>query len=104
MRCIASNVNAGNISVATLPGSVATENRELVTSTNLSVRKIHKKLDGKASRGVVGEITQQTRLMSASPLRRVFARIFNLHACGIQCYPFSYNAIRIIGVHPSKPS
>ena len=31
------------------------------SSSGLSVRKIHQKMAGKASRGVVGEITKQVR-------------------------------------------
>ena len=33
----------------------------LATSTDLSIRQIHEKIDGKASRGIVGEITKRIR-------------------------------------------
>jgi len=33
----------------------------LATSTNLSIRQIHKEIAGKVSRGVVGEITKRVR-------------------------------------------
>ena len=42
------------------PGLVK-EIKMLATSTNLSIREIHKKIGRKASRGRVGEITKQTR-------------------------------------------
>ena len=40
---------------------VISEVRALAASTNLSVRKIHERVAGKVSRGVVGEITKQVR-------------------------------------------
>jgi hypothetical protein len=44
-----------------LPRHVVAEIKALATSTDLSVRKIHEKMAGKASRGIVGEITKQVR-------------------------------------------
>lgn len=44
-----------------IPRLVVNEIRALAASTNLSVRKIHEKMAGKVSRGVVGEITKQVR-------------------------------------------
>jgi DNA invertase Pin-like site-specific DNA recombinase len=40
---------------------VVAEIKALAASTDLSVRKIHEKMAGKASRGVVGEITKHVR-------------------------------------------
>ena len=40
---------------------VVNEIEALATSTDLSVRQIHAKIDGRASRGIVGEITKRTR-------------------------------------------
>ena len=39
----------------------------LATSTRLSVRQIHKEIGGRASRGVVGEITKRARAAAAQP-------------------------------------
>lgn len=41
--------------------SVVTEIEALAASTRLSIRQIHEKLEGKASRGIVGEITKRIR-------------------------------------------
>ena len=43
------------------PTARVAEIKALAASTDLSVRKIHQKMAGKASRGVVGEITKQVR-------------------------------------------
>jgi DNA invertase Pin-like site-specific DNA recombinase len=51
-----------------LPRHVVAEITALATSTDLSVRKIHEKMAGKASRGIVGEITKQVRSPQTSPL------------------------------------
>jgi DNA invertase Pin-like site-specific DNA recombinase len=51
-----------------LPRHVVAEITALATSTELSVRKIHEKMAGKASRGIVGEITKQVRSPQTSPL------------------------------------
>jgi DNA invertase Pin-like site-specific DNA recombinase len=51
-----------------LPRNVVAEIKAFAASTNLSVRKIHEKMAGKASRGVVGEITKQVRSPQPSPL------------------------------------
>ena len=51
-----------------IPLGVAAEVQNLAASTNLSVRKIHAKLLGKVSRGVVGEITKRVRAPHASAL------------------------------------
>jgi DNA invertase Pin-like site-specific DNA recombinase len=39
----------------------------LATSTDLSIRQIQSKLAGRASRGIVGEITKRARTARASP-------------------------------------
>src|SRR5271165_1817503 len=44
-----------------IPRQVVADIKALAASTDLSVRKIHQKMAGKASRGVVGEITKQVR-------------------------------------------
>jgi len=44
-----------------IPRHVVAEIKALAASTDLSVRKIHQKMAGKARRGVVGEITKQVR-------------------------------------------
>ena len=44
-----------------IPRRVVAEIKALAASTDLSVRKIQQKMAGKASRGVVGEITKQVR-------------------------------------------
>jgi DNA invertase Pin-like site-specific DNA recombinase len=44
-----------------IPPHLVAEIKALAASTDLSVRKIHQKMAGKASRGVVGEITKQVR-------------------------------------------
>ena len=46
---------------AAIPQRIVGEIETLATSTDLSVRQIHQKMAGKASRGVVGEITKQVR-------------------------------------------
>ena len=45
-----------------IPRHVVAEIKTLATSTDLSIRKIHEKVAGKASRSVVGEITKRVRL------------------------------------------
>ena len=44
-----------------LPKHVVSEIEALATSTNLSVRQIQSKIAGRASRGIVGEITKRAR-------------------------------------------
>jgi len=51
-----------------IPRHVVAEIKALAASTDLSVRKIHEKMAGKASRGIVGEITKQVRSPQTSPL------------------------------------
>jgi DNA invertase Pin-like site-specific DNA recombinase len=51
-----------------IPLGVAAEVQDLAASTNLSVRKIHAKLLGKVSRGIVGEITKRVRAPHVSAL------------------------------------
>lgn len=51
-----------------IPRHVVAEITAFAASTDLSVRKIHEKMAGKASRGVVGEITKQVRSPQTSPL------------------------------------
>jgi DNA invertase Pin-like site-specific DNA recombinase len=51
-----------------VPPYLVAEIEALATSTDLSVRKIHEKIGGKASRGVVGEITKQVRSQLTPPL------------------------------------
>lgn len=41
--------------------SVVTEIEALATSTNLSIRQIHERIDGNASRGIIGEISKRIR-------------------------------------------
>jgi DNA invertase Pin-like site-specific DNA recombinase len=43
------------------PQRLGDEIKVLATSTTLSVRQIHEQIDGRASRGVVGEITRRGR-------------------------------------------
>ena len=50
-----------------LPKRVVSEIEALATSTDLSVRQIQSKIAGRASRGIVGEITKRARAPS-SPL------------------------------------
>jgi hypothetical protein len=49
-----------------LPRHVVAKITALATSTDLSVRKIHEKMVGKASRGIVSEITKKVRLPQTS--------------------------------------
>ena len=51
-----------------IPRHVAAEIKAFAASTDLSVRKIQEKMGGKASRGVVGEITKLVRSARMSPL------------------------------------
>jgi len=44
-----------------IPGSVVSEIEALATSTDLSIRAIQKQIAGRASRGIVGEITKRVR-------------------------------------------
>jgi hypothetical protein len=50
-----------------LPKHVASEIEALATSTNLSVRQIQSKIAGRASRGIVGEITKRARARPSPP-------------------------------------
>ena len=45
-----------------IPSHVVNEIVALATSTELSIRQIEAKIGGRASRGIVGEITKQARL------------------------------------------
>jgi len=40
----------------------------LATSTDLSIRQIQAKIGGRASRGIVGEITKRARALQPAPL------------------------------------
>lgn len=51
-----------------LPQYMIAEIEDLAACTDLSVRKIHEKIAGKASRGVVGEIVKQRRSQMKMPL------------------------------------
>jgi DNA invertase Pin-like site-specific DNA recombinase len=44
------------------------EIEELAASTNLSIRQIQRKIAGRASRGIVGEITKRARDIQSSAL------------------------------------
>ncbi len=44
-----------------LPRRVITEIETLATSTDLSIRQIQRKIAGRASRGIVGEVTKRAR-------------------------------------------
>lgn len=46
-----------------IPKHIIHEIERLAASTDLSVRKIHAKIAGKANRGAVGEITKQVRAL-----------------------------------------
>jgi hypothetical protein len=47
---------------------VISEIEELAAFTNLSIRQIQRKIVGRASRGIVGEITKRARDIQASAL------------------------------------
>jgi DNA invertase Pin-like site-specific DNA recombinase len=47
---------------------VVTEIEALATSTELSIRQIQSKIGGRASRGIVGEITKRARASNSSAL------------------------------------
>jgi DNA invertase Pin-like site-specific DNA recombinase len=44
------------------------EIEELATTTTLSIRQIQSKIAGRASRGIVGEVTKRTRAVQPAPL------------------------------------
>ena len=50
------------------PQRVVSEIEALATSTDLSIRAIQKKIAGRASRGIVGEVTKRARATQASSL------------------------------------
>ena len=50
----------------------------LATSTDLSIRQIQSKIAGRASRGIVGEITKRARAGQPTVPRQHFTRIFKL--------------------------
>jgi len=50
------------------PPRVIGEIEALATSTDLSIRQIHKKIGGRASRSIVGEITKRARATRNSAL------------------------------------
>jgi DNA invertase Pin-like site-specific DNA recombinase len=52
-----------------LPPRLIAEIEAIAAATSLSVRKIHEKIDGKASRGRVGEIVKQIRSAPKAPVR-----------------------------------
>jgi hypothetical protein len=47
---------------------VVNEIEALATSTDLSIRQIQAKIGGRASRGIVGEITKRARAVQPAPL------------------------------------
>jgi len=51
-----------------LPTLVTREIEELAATTNLSIRQIQTKIAGRASRGIIGEITKQARQVQTSSL------------------------------------
>jgi Resolvase, N terminal domain len=65
-----------------IPRHVVTEIRALAGSTDLSVRSIHKKLAGKVSRGIVGEITKRVRSHQKGPFPSLSALV-----TGFYTYP-----------------
>jgi DNA invertase Pin-like site-specific DNA recombinase len=50
------------------PQQIITEIEALATSTDLSIRQIQSKITGRASRGIVGEITKRARASQTSAL------------------------------------
>jgi DNA invertase Pin-like site-specific DNA recombinase len=60
--------------------AVAAEIEALAASTNLSIRQIHERIDGKASRGIVGEITKRTGLFSSRYEKRYASALLKLSA------------------------
>jgi hypothetical protein len=57
---------------------IVSEIEALAPSTDLSIRQIQKEIAGRASRGVVGEITKRIRATPAPALWPLFTRILNL--------------------------
>jgi len=51
-----------------IPQRVVAEIDTLATSTDLSIRQIQRKIAGRASRGIVGEITKRARTSSPATL------------------------------------
>jgi DNA invertase Pin-like site-specific DNA recombinase len=51
-----------------IPKRVVAQIEALATSTNLSIRQIHSKIAGQASRGFIGEIAKQVRAAHPEPL------------------------------------
>ncbi len=49
-----------------MPQRVVSEIEALATSTDLSIRAIRKKMAGRASRGIVGEVTKRARANTAA--------------------------------------
>ncbi|HYH21393.1 MAG TPA: hypothetical protein VD995_22520 [Azospirillum sp.] len=50
------------------PQHVINEIAALATSTNLSIRQIHARIAGRASRGIVGEVTKRARAPNPTAL------------------------------------
>ena len=50
------------------PQRIVTEIEALATSTDLSIRQIQSKITGRASRGIVGEITKRARATQPAAL------------------------------------
>ncbi len=59
------------------PQRLIAEIESLATSTDLSIRQILSKIEDRASRGLVGEITKRARNTSPAPLGPLFTRIPN---------------------------
>ena len=57
----AAEVRGRHLGRPATPKRVVDEIKALATSTNLSVRAIQKKIAGRASRSIVGEITKRAR-------------------------------------------
>lgn len=53
------------------PPALVREIEALARSTDLSVRAIHRRIEGRASRGCVGEITKRVRSAPASPCDQI---------------------------------
>jgi DNA invertase Pin-like site-specific DNA recombinase len=51
-----------------IPRRVITEIETLATSTDLSIRQIQRKITGRASRGIIGEITKRARAVQSPAL------------------------------------
>jgi len=54
-----------------MPLALVRESEMLARTTTLSVRAIHRQIDGRASRGRVGEITKRVRSAPAGPCDQI---------------------------------